>query len=64
MVRNAIELIHEMLARSKENERLNKPKFKLVPRKVQEVRIMCEYYIFLSFLFQMPISNCHLKMDV
>ena len=39
MVRNAIELIHEMLARSKENERLNKPKFKLVPRKVQEVRI-------------------------
>lgn len=36
MVRNVIELIHEMLSQSKENERLNKPKFKLVPRKVQE----------------------------
>ncbi|XP_054706484.1 uncharacterized protein LOC129216299 [Uloborus diversus] len=36
MVRNVIELIHDFLAKSKESERINKPKFKLVPRKVQE----------------------------
>ncbi|CAL1285067.1 unnamed protein product [Larinioides sclopetarius] len=36
MVRNVIEMIHETLAQSKESERITKPKFKLVPRKVHE----------------------------
>ncbi|GIY39340.1 phosphoinositide 3-kinase adapter protein 1 [Caerostris extrusa] len=36
MVRNVIEMIHETLAQSKESEKITKPKFKLVPRKVHE----------------------------
>lgn len=36
MVRNVIEMIHETLTQSKESERITKPKFKLVPRKVHE----------------------------
>nr|XP_042904506.1 uncharacterized protein LOC107451770 isoform X2 [Parasteatoda tepidariorum]XP_042904507.1 uncharacterized protein LOC107451770 isoform X2 [Parasteatoda tepidariorum] len=36
MVRNVVEMMHETLARSKECERINKPKYKLIPRKIQE----------------------------
>lgn len=53
MVRNVIELIQEMLAQSKENERLNKPKFKLVPRKVQEVNsinFVCHLLVFQNII--------------
>lgn len=36
MVRSVVDTVQDLLTRSKENERIHKPKFKLIPRKVNE----------------------------